>query len=75
VAKEGDHFRIKGDFTINRRDFGVGGKSFIMSDEVTLHINLLLTDGTKSLKKGSPLPPQSEHSRNIDSLNWIFLKP
>ena len=31
---------IKGTFTINRRDFGVGGSSMIMGDNVTVSIDI-----------------------------------
>ena len=31
---------FKGDFTINRRDFGVGGKSMMMSDNVAVAIDI-----------------------------------
>ena len=35
-----DEATIKGEFTLNRRDFGIGGKSFTMSDEVTISIEI-----------------------------------
>jgi polyisoprenoid-binding protein YceI len=35
-----DEAVIKGSFTLNRRDFGVGGKSLTMSDEVTVKIEI-----------------------------------
>lgn len=73
--KEGDKYRIKGDFTINRRDFGVGGKSLIMGDEVNVRINILLTDGTKSKKMGAQLPINSEDKPTNNSLSWIYIKP
>lgn len=33
--EEDSHF-LNGEFTVNRRDFGIGGKSFSMSDEVLI---------------------------------------
>lgn len=32
--------QFKGEFTINRRDFGVGGSSFSLADEVTVLLNV-----------------------------------
>ena len=34
-------FQFKGEFTINRRDFGVGGGSFTMGDKVTVSLDVL----------------------------------
>lgn len=36
-------FQLKGEFTINRRDFGVGGGSFTMGDKVTVSLDVLAT--------------------------------
>jgi len=73
--KEGNNYRIKGDFTINRRDFGIGGKSLIMGDEVNIHINLLLASISKSTKSGSQLPINPEEFPSNNSLTWIYTKP
>lgn len=35
-----DNNTIKGEFTLNRKDFNVGGNSFIMSDEVHVSIQI-----------------------------------
>ena len=35
-----DEAVIKGSFKLNRRDFGVGGKSWTMGDEVTVNIEI-----------------------------------
>ena len=37
---KGDSGRFKGSFTINRRDFGVGGNSPILADEVAVFLDL-----------------------------------
>jgi polyisoprenoid-binding protein YceI len=34
-------FQLKGEFIINRRDFGVGGGSFTMGDKVTVSLDVL----------------------------------
>lgn len=34
-------YQLKGEFTINRRDFGVGGSSFTMADNVTVILDVL----------------------------------
>jgi polyisoprenoid-binding protein YceI len=36
-----DGYLFEGTFTINRRDFGVGGKSFVLSDNVTIVLALV----------------------------------
>ena len=38
-AKDGG-FLFEGEFKLNRREFGVGGKSFSMSDEVTVELSI-----------------------------------
>ena len=39
-TESGGQGAFKGDFTINRRDFGVGGKSMMMADELTVNIDV-----------------------------------
>ncbi|CAN5355923.1 YceI family protein [soil metagenome] len=36
--------QFKGSFTINRRDFGVGGSSIAMADNVTISLDILVTE-------------------------------
>ena len=38
-AKDGGYL-FEGEFKLNRRDFGVGGKSFSMSDELTVELSI-----------------------------------
>jgi polyisoprenoid-binding protein YceI len=38
---EGTGYRFDGNFTINRRDYGVGGKSLTMSDNLTVTLSVL----------------------------------
>ena len=38
VSKNGNDAEFKGSFKLNRRDFGVGGKSMMMSDNLTVNI-------------------------------------
>lgn len=38
-------YQFEGEFKINRRDFKVGGSSFTMSDNLTVHLNVLATRG------------------------------
>lgn len=40
VSKENDASHFMGEFKINRRDYGVGGKSLSMADEVTVMLNV-----------------------------------
>jgi len=40
VSKQNAHDNFKGEFRINRRDFGVGGKSFSMADEVRVILDI-----------------------------------
>jgi polyisoprenoid-binding protein YceI len=35
---DADHF--EGEFRLNRRDFGVGGSSWVMSDELTVSLSV-----------------------------------
>ena len=35
---------LKGSFSINRRDFGIGGKSISMSDNVTIGLSVIVTE-------------------------------
>jgi polyisoprenoid-binding protein YceI len=39
-TQQGNNGEFKGSFTINRKDYGVGGKSIIMSDEVKVSIDI-----------------------------------
>lgn len=41
VIQEKDGIRFMGEFKIDRTDYGVGGNSFSMSDDVTVSFNLL----------------------------------
>ena len=38
--KNGNEAEFKGSFDLNRRDFGVGGKSMMMSDDLTVSISI-----------------------------------
>ena len=40
VAK-GDDYLFEGEFKLNRRDFGVGGSSFVMSDNLTVSLAVM----------------------------------
>jgi len=73
--KEGDKYRIRGSFNLNRRDYGVGNKSLIMGDEVTIHINILVSSEAKSKKQGSQFPKQTESMPRNNLLYWIYIKP
>lgn len=66
--KEGDAYRVKGDFIINRRDFGVGGKSLIMGDEVHVFIEVMLSDASKSKKNPSPKPIRSKYPQRLEAI-------
>jgi polyisoprenoid-binding protein YceI len=35
-----DGILFKGDFKLNRKDFGVGGNSFSLSDEVSIELSI-----------------------------------
>jgi len=37
---QGDGILFEGEFKLNRRDFGVGGKSFSMADELTVELSI-----------------------------------
>lgn len=37
---QGDGVLFEGEFKLNRRDFGVGGRSFSMSDELTVELSI-----------------------------------
>lgn len=39
-----DKTELKGTFTINRRDYGIGGNSITLADDVTINILLTLTE-------------------------------
>ncbi len=39
IVKNGEYQIIKADFNLNRRDYKVGGKSWVMSDEVIINVN------------------------------------
>ena len=39
TAKDGGYL-FEGEFKINRRDFGVGGKSFSISDELSVELSV-----------------------------------
>jgi polyisoprenoid-binding protein YceI len=38
ATPQGDTYTFKGDFELNRRDFGVGGSSMTMSDKVNVEL-------------------------------------
>ena len=38
VSQQGEYLSIKADFKVNRRDFGIGGKSWMMGDEVQVNV-------------------------------------
>ncbi len=40
ATKQGRGYLFTGEFTVNRRDFGVGGSSFILSDNVTVKLSV-----------------------------------
>jgi polyisoprenoid-binding protein YceI len=40
VKEEGDGYLFEGNFTINRRDFGIGGNSLVMGDEVKVTLKV-----------------------------------
>lgn len=40
VSRNNERDNFKGEFRINRRDFGVGGKSFSMADELRVMLNI-----------------------------------
>jgi polyisoprenoid-binding protein YceI len=44
-TQTGDNAEFKGDFTINRRDFGVGGKTLTMSDDAHVTIEVKAKKG------------------------------
>lgn len=39
IVKNGENQIIEADFTLNRRDYEIGGKSWVMSDEVIINVN------------------------------------
>lgn len=41
VTPEENNLRFKGSFKLNRRDYGVGGSSITMSDELTVNLDVL----------------------------------
>lgn len=41
AERQGQNYRFKGDFRINRLDFGVGSKSLVLADVVTLTIDIM----------------------------------
>ena len=40
VTPSGSSYLFEGNFTINRRDFGVGGNSMVLSDNVNVHLKV-----------------------------------
>ena len=42
---QGDGFLFEGEFKLNRRDFGVGGKSLSLSDELTVNLSIFAKKG------------------------------
>jgi polyisoprenoid-binding protein YceI len=38
VSGQAEYLSIKADFKVNRRDFGVGDKSWLMADEVQVKV-------------------------------------
>ena len=50
--RNGNDGEFKGSFGLNRRDFGIGGKSMMMSDELTVDIDLKCTQADKQLTHG-----------------------
>lgn len=41
ASSEGNGYRLKGEFKLNRRDYGVGGSSFTLSDNLTVILDVL----------------------------------
>ena len=41
ATPEGDYYRLKGSFTLNRLDYGVGKSSLILDKEVNITLNVL----------------------------------
>lgn len=41
ATPEGNGFRLKGEFKLNRRDYGVGGSSFTLSDNLSVILDVL----------------------------------
>jgi polyisoprenoid-binding protein YceI len=40
TARDGGSYLFEGSFKLNRRDFGVGGNSISLSDEVTITLSI-----------------------------------
>lgn len=45
ATQQGNGFNFSGEFKINRRDFGVGGSSFTLSDNLTVQLNIFAPRG------------------------------
>ena len=41
ATSKGDDYLFEGEFKINRKDFGVGGNSFSMADELTVELSVM----------------------------------
>ena len=41
ATSKGDDYLFEGEFIINRKDFGVGGNSFSMADELTVELSVI----------------------------------
>ena len=41
ATSKGDDYLFEGEFKINRKDFGVGGNSFSMADELTVELSVI----------------------------------
>lgn len=63
-SKSGDDITIEGSFTLDRRDYNVGGSSFIMGDEVTVKIKLVCQEGSKGKRNPLKESPSKRKARN-----------
>lgn len=45
ATQQGNGYNFSGEFKINRRDFGVGGSSFTLSDNLTVQLNIFAPRG------------------------------
>ncbi len=50
ATQDGDKITIEGQFSIDRRDYGVGGYSLIMGDEVNVKVKITLSGADKSMR-------------------------
>jgi polyisoprenoid-binding protein YceI len=55
-SQQGSMVTFKGNFSINRRDFGVGGSSLILDDKVTIGVEVTASDSSKESGPPSTLP-------------------